>query len=125
MLIPPHTYSGPHNLQEVMDEEDQDQDQVQEQEEEEQEEKAEEKRRQIDVQIREKEEADWSIADRAARPDSYLVKAAARAKPTGQKALIPEKEDLDTSELFCGYSVKQLRDLQEADSELKIVKHWV
>ena len=76
------------------------------------------------MQIREKEEADWSIADRAARPDSYLVKAAARAKPTGQKALIPEKEDLDTSELFCGYSVKQLRDLQEAESELKIVKHW-
>ena len=97
-----------------MDEEDQDQDQdqVQEQEEEEQEEKAEEKRRQIDVQIREEEEADWSIADRPVRPDSYLVEAAARANPTGQKALIPDKEDLDNSELFSGYTVKQLRDLQ-------------
>ena len=77
------------------------------------------------MQIREKEEADWSIADRKAKPDSYLVEAAARARPSGQKALIPDEEDLDASELFCGYSVKQLRDLQEADSELKIVKYWV
>ena len=61
------------------------------QEEEEQEEKEEERRRQIDLQIREGEEADWSISDRPARPDSYLVEAAARAKPNGQKDLIPKR----------------------------------
>ena len=77
------------------------------------------------MQIREDEEADWSISDRPGRPDSYLVEAAARAKPTGQKELIPDKEALDNSELFCGYTVKQLRDLQDADSELRIVRHWV
>ena len=104
---------------------DQDHDPGKEQEEEEQEEKEEERRRQIDLQIREGEEADWSISDRPARPDSYLVEAAARAKPNGQKDLIPDKEALDNSEIFCGYTVKQLRELQDADSELRIVRHLV
>ena len=96
--------------QEQEQDQEQDQEQRQEQEEEEQEEKAEERRRQIDLQIREQEETDWSITDRFAKPDSYLVEAAARARPSGQKSLIPNEDDLD-SEIFFGYSLKQLRDL--------------
>ena len=49
------------------------------------------------MQIREKEEADWSIADRKAKPDSYLVEAAARARPSGQKALYQMKRTLLSS----------------------------
>ena len=131
-LSPPHTHPGSPDLQEMMyDYQDQDQDPEQEkdpvleQEEEEQEEKAAERRRQEEGQIREGEERDWDLTDRPEKPDSYLVEAASRAKPSGLKDLIPDKEALDNSELFCGYSIKELRDLQAADPELRIVRHWV
>ena len=97
-------------------EQEQEQDQEQRQREEEQEEKAEERRRQVDVQIREQEESDWSVTDRAAKPDSYLVEAAARARPNGKKSLILYEDDLN-AELFCGFSLKQLKEMQEADPE--------
>ena len=77
------THSLAYNLQEMMDgreqEQEQEQEQGQEQEEEKQDE-AEKRRRQIDHQIREQEEVDWSISDRVAKPDSYLVEAASRAR---------------------------------------------
>jgi hypothetical protein len=59
------------------------------------------------------------------RQNSYLVEAAARAKPNGQKDLIPDREVLDNSELICGDTIKQIREMQDADSELRIVRHWV
>ena len=92
----------------MIDDKEQEQEQEQDQEkrqeeEEEQEEKAEERRRQVDLQIREQEETDWSVTDRVAKPASYLVEAAARARPSGQKSLILDEDDLN-AELFCGYS---------------------
>ena len=125
---PPYTHPGPFDLQQMMDEyQDQDQDTEQEKDPilEQEEEEQEEKRRKEEGQIREGEERDWDLTNRPEQPDSYLVEAASRAKPSGLKDLIPDKEALDNSELFCGYSIKELRDLQSADPELRIVRHWV
>ena len=104
-------------------EQEKEQEQDEEQDEEKQDEE-EERRRQIDRQIREQEEIYWSISDKTGVPDSYLVEASSRARPLSQKSLIPNEDDLDC-EIFCGYTLRQIQDLQEADSDLRIVKHWV
>ena len=122
-----HGHSQTQDLQEMMDDGEREHEHEQEKEQEQDEEKQdeeEERRRQIDRQIREQEEIDWSISDKTGVLDSYLVEASSRARPLSQKSLIPNEDDLEC-EIFCGYTLRQIQDLQEADSDLRIVKHWV
>ena len=36
-----------------------------------------------------------------------------------------ENEEDANAEMFCGFSLKQMRIMQQDDPDLRIVKHWV
>ena len=121
---PSHTQALQHDLQEITRDRggQTDQEQKQEQEQEQKQEEEDKGRRLQDQQVREQEGIDWSISDRTARPDSYLVEAASRI--SGQKSFQINDQDLDV-DMFCGFSLRQMRQLQKCDPDLRIVRHWV
>ena len=73
-------------------------------------------------EVREQEEIDWSLPGTRTENPSYLTEAASRV--SGFKSVVENEEDANTA-MFCGFSLNQMRSMQQEDPDLKIVMHWV
>ena len=73
-------------------------------------EKEDKERRLKEKEVREQEQIEWSLPEKRTENPSYLTEAASRV--SGFKSFVETEEDAN-AEMFCGFSLKQMRTMQQ------------